>query len=51
MFSERKMGTPARLMATKSVKSDQSTIKATRPQVAGWDFGHSPIKVASKFRH
>lgn len=31
MFSDRIMGTPARLIATKSVKSDQPTIKATRP--------------------
>ena len=36
MFSERRMGTPARLMASKSVKSDQPTIKATSPRASGW---------------
>ena len=35
MFSERKMGTPARLMATKSGKSAQPTIKATSPHEMG----------------
>jgi hypothetical protein len=35
MFSERKMGTPARLMALKSVKSDQPNIKATSPRASG----------------
>jgi hypothetical protein len=35
MISERKMGTPARFMATKSVKRDQPTFKATRPEAMG----------------
>jgi hypothetical protein len=40
MFNERKMGTPARFMATKSVKSDQPSIKATRPYASGYDRHH-----------
>jgi hypothetical protein len=43
MFSERKMGTLARLMASKSVKSDQPTIKATSPYASGYDKNHNRV--------
>jgi hypothetical protein len=35
---ERKMGTPARFMAPKSVMSDQPTIKATSPHAESLGF-------------
>jgi hypothetical protein len=48
MFSERKMGTPARLMATKSVKSDQPTIKASRPYASGYVRHHRQVATPAK---
>jgi hypothetical protein len=50
MFSERKMGTPTRLMVPTSVKRDQPTIKETGPYVAGWNIAESPIEVISRLR-
>jgi hypothetical protein len=32
-----KMGTPARFMASMSVKSDEPTIHVKRPNTAGWE--------------
>jgi hypothetical protein len=44
------MGTPARLMALKSVKSDQPTIKATSPYASGYDQHHLQVAALGFFR-
>jgi len=50
MFSERRMGIPARLIVLKSAKSGQPARKPTCPCAPACDFLVAPLKGVSKLR-